>query len=148
MIETVCAKFRKQNHPNNTLLLTWAAFLSQKHLIYLDLIRIYINNIYRYIRNINGPKPWRQKSGQSISKKVIFGWFCSRNFAQAVFIMWGGVPMYSFTQKNKKQQKMTIQAGRPKKRFLFGHFFFNITNVFCAKKWVGHACICPRMVTG
>ena len=28
MIETVCAKFRKQNHPNNTLLLTWAAFLS------------------------------------------------------------------------------------------------------------------------
>ena len=37
MIETVCAKFRKQNHPNNTLLLTWAAFLSQKHLIYLDL---------------------------------------------------------------------------------------------------------------
>ena len=24
----------------------------------------------------------------------------------------------------------------------------NITNVFCAKKRVGHACICPRMVTG
>ena len=41
-----------------------------------------------------------------------------------------------------------IQAGRPKKSFLFGPFFFNITNVFCAKKWVGHACICPRMVTG
>ena len=43
-----------------------------------------------------------------------------------------------------------IQAGRPKKRFLFGHLFFNIiiTNVFCAKKRVGHACICPRMVTG
>ena len=44
MIETVCAKFRKQNHPNNTLLLTWAAFLSQKHLIYLDLIL----HIYNY----------------------------------------------------------------------------------------------------
>ena len=41
-----------------------------------------------------------------------------------------------------------IQAGRPKKRFLFGHLFLNITNVFCAKKRVGHACICPRMVTG
>ena len=32
--------------------------------------------------------------------------------------------------------------------FLFGHLFFNITDVFCAKKRVGHACICPRMVTG
>ena len=41
-----------------------------------------------------------------------------------------------------------LQAGRPKKSFLFGPLFFNITNVFCAKKWVGHACICPRMVTG
>ena len=41
-----------------------------------------------------------------------------------------------------------VQAGRPKKRFLFGHLFLNITNVFCAKKRVGHACICPRMVTG
>ena len=28
IIKTLCAKFRKQNHPNNTLLLTWAAFLS------------------------------------------------------------------------------------------------------------------------
>ena len=29
-----------------------------------------------------------------------------------------------------------VQAGRPKKRFLFGHLFLNITktNVFCAKK--------------
>ena len=35
-----------------------------------------------------------------------------------------------------------IQAGRPKKSFLFGPLFFNITNVFWAKKWVGHACIC------
>jgi len=34
------------------------------------------------------------------------------------------------------------QAGRPKKRvLLFGHLFFNITNVFCAKKRVGHACM-------
>ena len=32
-------------------------------------------------------------------------------------------------------------AGRPspKKSFLFGHLFLNITNVFCAKKRVGHA---------
>ena len=41
-----------------------------------------------------------------------------------------------------------IQAGRPKKSFLFGHIFSHITNAFCAKKRVGHACICPRMVTG
>ena len=44
-----------------------------------------------------------------------------------------------------------LQAGRPKKSFLFGHLFFNITNVFCAKKSakkrVGHACIYLRMVT-
>ena len=26
-----------------------------------------------------------------------------------------------------------IQAGRPKKSFLFGHLFLNITNIFCAK---------------
>ena len=41
-----------------------------------------------------------------------------------------------------------LQARLAKKSFLFGHLFFNITNVFCAKKRVGHACICPRMVTG
>ena len=42
-----------------------------------------------------------------------------------------------------------LAAGRPKKRFLFGHLFFEYkTNVFCAKKRVGHACVCPRMVTG
>ena len=55
-----------------------------------------------------------------------------------------------------------VRAGRPenmylvqsqasswlgKKSFFFGHLFFNITNVFCAKKRVRHACICPRMVT-
>ena len=33
-----------------------------------------------------------------------------------------------------------VQAGRPKKSFLFGPFFFNITNVFCAKK-MGGACL-------
>ena len=44
MIETVCAKFRKQNHPNNTLLLTWAAFLSHFRPIYLDLYIYYIKN--------------------------------------------------------------------------------------------------------
>ena len=37
MIKTSCAKFRRQNHPNNTLSPTWAAFLSQKHLILHDL---------------------------------------------------------------------------------------------------------------
>ena len=41
-----------------------------------------------------------------------------------------------------------LQARRPKKMFLFGHLFLNITNVLCAKKRLGHACICPRMVTG
>ena len=29
----------------------------------------------------------------------------------------------------------------------FANIIINITNVFCAKKRVGHACICPRMVT-
>ena len=31
-----------------------------------------------------------------------------------------------------------VQARLAKKSFLFGHLFFNITNVFCAKKRVGH----------
>ena len=42
-------------------------------------------------------------------------------------------------------------GGRPKKRFFIWPPFFqyvHITNVFCAKKRVGHACICPRMDTG
>ena len=45
-----------------------------------------------------------------------------------------------------------IPAGPPftsrlaKKSFLFGHLFFNTTNVFCAKKRVGHACTGPSMV--
>ena len=47
-----------------------------------------------------------------------------------------------------KFKHIQIQAGRPKKRFLFGHLLLNITNVFCAKKRMGHACICPRMVSG
>ena len=47
MIETVCAKFRKQNHPNNTLLLTWAAFLSHFRPILHDLnVIFYIIYIY------------------------------------------------------------------------------------------------------
>ena len=37
MIKTLCANFRKQNHPNNTLLLTWAAFLSHFRPILHDL---------------------------------------------------------------------------------------------------------------
>ena len=44
MIETVCAKFRKQNHPNNTLLLTWDAFLSHFRPILHDLY--YNRSIY------------------------------------------------------------------------------------------------------
>ena len=48
MIKAACAKFRKQNHPNNTLVLTWAAFLSHFRPILHDLninIYIYINII-------------------------------------------------------------------------------------------------------
>ena len=30
-------------------------------------------------------------------------------------------------------KKCVLQAGRPKKSFLFGHLFLNITNIFCAK---------------
>ena len=45
-------------------------------------------------------------------------------------------------------EKRRLQARLAKRSFLFGHLFFNITNVFCAKKRVGHACICPRMDTG
>jgi len=41
-----------------------------------------------------------------------------------------------------------MEARLVKKSFLFGHLFLNITNVFCAKKRAGHACICPRMVAG
>jgi len=56
MIKTSCAKFRRQNRPNNTLLPTWAAFLSQKHLILHDLIYniiyLYIYIIFIYIYNI------------------------------------------------------------------------------------------------
>jgi len=37
MIKTACSKFRKQNHPNNTLLLTWAAFLSHFRPVLHDL---------------------------------------------------------------------------------------------------------------
>ena len=40
-----------------------------------------------------------------------------------------------------------LAAPRTKKSYLFGHLFFNITNVFCAKKRVGHAAclyICPK----
>ena len=41
-----------------------------------------------------------------------------------------------------------IQAYLAKKSFLFGHHFSNITNVSCAKKRVGHACICPTNHNG
>ena len=45
MIETVCAKFRKQNHPNNTLLLTWAAFLSH----FRPILHDEISHMFMYI---------------------------------------------------------------------------------------------------
>ena len=32
-------------------------------------------------------------------------------------------------------------------KLFFGHLFFNITHVFCARQRVGHTRICPRMVT-
>ena len=56
MIKTSCAKFRRQNRPNNTLLPTWAAFLSQKHLILHDLYweaLILIDNFHIDTANAN-----------------------------------------------------------------------------------------------
>ena len=44
----------------------------------------------------------------------------------------------------------TYKLASPRKAFYLTTFFSMytyITNVFCAKKRVGHACICPRMVT-
>ena len=38
---------------------------------------------------------------------------------------------------------VVVQAGRPKKRLLFGHLFFNITNVFCAKHGWGMLVYAP-----
>ena len=37
-----------------------------------------------------------------------------------------------------------IQAGRPKKSFLFGHIFSHITNAFCAKKAGGTCLYMPQ----
>jgi len=52
MIKAVCAKFRKQNHPNNnTLLLTWAVFLSHFRPILHDLI-LYAYLIYALPKKI------------------------------------------------------------------------------------------------
>ena len=41
-----------------------------------------------------------------------------------------------------------IQACRPKSSVFCAYLLLNITNVFCAKTRLGHAYICPRMVTG
>ena len=49
MIKTLCAKFRKQNHPNNTLLLKWATFLSHFRPILHDLKLAYIYNLNRVL---------------------------------------------------------------------------------------------------
>jgi len=43
-------------------------------------------------------------------------------------------------------QGTEVQARRLKKLPLFGHLFFNTTDVFGAKRRVGHAYICPRMI--
>ena len=32
----------------------------------------------------------------------------------------------------------------PQEKIFIWPPFFNITNGFCGKRWVGHACICPR----
>ena len=50
------------------------------------------------------------------------------------------------TAMRKRGKRVVYKLAAPR-FFLFGHLFFNITNVFCAKKRVGHDCICPRMVT-
>jgi len=57
MIETVCAKFRKQNHPNNTLLLTWAAFLSHFRPILHDLFKVFATGGEVVLYNYKGLKP-------------------------------------------------------------------------------------------
>ena len=56
--------------------------------------------------------------------------------------------IFPYENCNTNIGTVRIQARLAKNNFFFGHLFFNITNVFCAKKRVGHACICPRMVTG
>ena len=38
---------------------------------------------------------------------------------------------------------LQLQAGHPKRRFLFGHLFLNITNVFCAKNGWGMLVYAP-----
>ena len=56
------------------------------------------------------------------------------------------------TGRSHKNSGLTVNCRSSTLRFLFlfafGHLFLNVTNVFCDKKRVGHACICPRMVTG
>ena len=49
MIKAACAKFRKQNHPNNTLLLTWAAFLSHFRPILHDLYYYYRYSSHHFL---------------------------------------------------------------------------------------------------
>ncbi len=41
----------------------------------------------------------------------------------------------------------TYKLAAPRKAFYLATFFSNMTNAVCAKTRVGHACICPRMVT-
>ena len=42
------------------------------------------------------------KKMAQVSKSVFFGWFCLRNFAQRVLIIWGGVPMLFYAKKTNR----------------------------------------------
>ena len=59
--------------------------------------------------------------------------------------LWGNTVNNMYVMCTTVLQKLA--AAPPQEASLLGHLFFNIPNVFCAKKRVGHACICPRMVT-
>ena len=47
-----------------------------------------------------------------------------------------------------KAASLYLACSRLEKTFFCAHLFFSITDVFCAKKRLGHACICPRMYSG
>ena len=68
-----------------------------------------------------------------------------RRLSQGVYIVTFQEVYYSVGLTTVPRTR--LQARLAKNGFFFGHLFFNITNGFCAKKRVGHACICPRMVT-
>ena len=52
-------------------------------------------------------------------------------------------------QRSRLWKRHLTSSPGQEKLFIWPPFFqIYITNVFCAKKRVGHACICPMMVTG